>query len=55
MRNIISYDALMILWDTIQKDRDKCKEWGSEKNDMNLYFETSRTSVTEIFVKIFNG
>ena len=55
MRNIISYDALMILWDTIQKDRHKFKEWGSEKNDMNLYFETSRTSAMEIFAKIFNG
>ena len=46
---------LIILLETIQKDRHKFKEWGSKKNDMNLYFESSRISTTELFVKIVNG
>ena len=33
---------LIILLDTIQKDRHKFKEWGSQKSDMNLYFESGR-------------
>ena len=42
---------LIILLDTIQKDRHKFKEWGSKKNGMNLYFQTSRISTTDIFMQ----
>ena len=58
MRNSLHWSPmthLIILLDTIKKDRHKFKEWGSKKNDMNLYFESSRISTTELFVKIVNG
>ena len=37
---------LMILLDTIKKNKHKFKEWGSKKKDMSLYFESSWKSAT---------
>ena len=54
---ITTYDAVIILLDTIQKDRYKFREWGSKKNDMNLYFESSRISFLQkqLMGKMFPG
>ena len=38
---------LIILLDIIQKD--------TKKNDMNLYFKSSRISTTNFFAKVVNG
>ena len=46
---------LIILLDTTQNDRHKFREWGSKKNEMNLYFEPVEY-LWQIFVaKIVNG
>ena len=46
---IVSYDALNYFIGHYSKRQTKLEERGSKKNDMNLYFESSRISTTELF------
>ena len=46
---------LMILLDAIQKDNTNLRNEVQKKNDVNLYFESSETSTTELFAKIVNS